>query len=637
VKPHLVLILALHPALAATLVENGRSAFSICIDAGASPAEKRAAAELQRFIQEMSGARLPIDSSCTAAQPYVFAGFSPALARVAPSLKPESFTEEEFVLRTAGRDLIIAGGRPRGVLYGVYSLLDRLGCRWFTSDVSRIPKQRTIRLADLNVREKPAFEYREVFFTEAFDRDWASRNRLNSSHANLDESTGGRVEYQPFVHSFYYLVPPDRYFREHPEYFSWIDGARRSERAQLCLTNPDVLRISVERVREWIQKYPKAKIFSVSQNDHEGWCECDRCLRMEREEGGTHSGPLLHFVNAVAAEIAKTNADKLIDTLAYWYTEDPPAHVRPLPNVRIRLCPIGVCEAHPYTQCTRSAYFARNLKAWNSITSQLYIWHYNTNFRHYLTPFPDFDELAADIPLYKRSGVVGLFLQGGYAKGGGAENAELRSYVMARQLWNPAVDVQREIDDFMAAVYGPAAGAMRRYHERLHREVRMPPAGAGQHIWIFNLPDFSRSFLDDAKAIFTHALSATADPAVRRRIERAALPVEYVELVQAGEYRVAGDTYAPVDLAGWKDRYQTFAGKLKTFGIESIREGAALDDDVKAAAAMRPYKVVHLENERRRVTLIPELGGRIFQITTKPDGQGLLWVPNPSSSRGPRF
>lgn len=145
------------------------------------------------------------------------------------------------------------------------------------------------------------------------------------------------------------------------------------------LTNPEVRRLGVERVRQWIKENPEAMILSVSQNDWEGWCECDNCRRVEQEEGGEHSGPILRFVNAIAEEIEKTNPDKLIDTLAYWYTENPPLKVRPRPNVRIRLCPIGVCEAHPYEQCPRSAYFMKNLRAWNKITNQLYIWHYNTS------------------------------------------------------------------------------------------------------------------------------------------------------------------------------------------------------------------------------------------------------------------
>ena len=629
-------LLAAVPLWSATLARDGRSPYSICVAREAPAAEQRAAAELQRFVEEMSGARLPVTGDCDPARgPLVLVGESPALAGVLPAFRSAAMGAEEFVLKTVGRHLVIAGGRPRGTLYGVYEFLDRLGCRWFTTEVSRIPKQPRLEIPALDVRAKPAFEYREPFFTEAFDRDWAARNRTNGNSTRLDESTGGKVEYFPFVHSFYQLVPPEKYFKEHPEYFSLIDGARRVERGQLCLTHPEVLKIAVAQVREWIRAHPSAKILSVSQNDWEGWCECDRCRQVEEEEGGRHSGPVLRFVNAVADEIAKSDPGKLIDTLAYWYTEDPPAKVRPRPNVRIRLCPIGVCEAHPYEQCPRSAYFVRNLKSWSAITNQLYIWHYNTNFRHYTAPFPDFDELAANIPLYGRNGVVGIFLEGGYAPGGGAENAELRSYVMARLLWNPAVDVNREIDDFLAAVYGGAAPPLRQYFDRLHREVRLAPRGAGQHIWIFNLPDFPAAFLAEAKDLLAKALTAAGSGPERRRVERAALPVEYVELMQSCAYRIQGDTYAPANLDEWKASFRDFAARLRTFGIQSIREGRTLEADEKAVGEMRTYDVVRLENEYWRLAVIPRMGGRIVEMAAKGSGRDVLRAAKPGEDGYP--
>ncbi len=145
-------------------------------------------------------------------------------------------------------------------------------------------------------RSKPAFEYREPFFTEAADKDWAARNRVNGSFQKLDASTGGKVSYYPFVHSFYTLLPPKQYFQDHPEYYALVDGKRRGDDAQLCLTNPDVLRLAIQTVLKWIDEHPEASIFSVSQNDTRGWCECENCRRIEQEEGGAHSGPILRFV-----------------------------------------------------------------------------------------------------------------------------------------------------------------------------------------------------------------------------------------------------------------------------------------------------------------------------------------------------
>jgi hypothetical protein len=358
------------PAAHLKLVDNGKSAYSIRIARDASPSAKRAAGELQRLLREMSGASLPIVEDAKARK-----GRAILIGGGAAAVKVDTFGPEGFTLKTVGDNLVIAGGRERGTMYGVYEFLDRLGCRWFTADVSRIPKRPTIVIDPMDETKRPAFEYREVFFTEAWDKDWSARNRVNGQSHHLDESTGGRIRYYPFVHSFEQMIPPSKYFAGHPEYFSLIDGKRRAERSQLCLTNPDVLRLSIEAVRGWIRDHPEATIFSVSQNDWTGWCECDRCRRVEEEEGGVHSGPVLRFVNALAEEIEKTNPDKLIDTLAYWYTERPPKLVRPRPNVRIRLCPIGACEAHPYEQCPYNRFFVDILKEWSKRTSQLYIWH----------------------------------------------------------------------------------------------------------------------------------------------------------------------------------------------------------------------------------------------------------------------
>ena len=616
----LLALLMAFAAQAVTLVEKGKSAYTIVLPASASPSEQRAANELQRYIEEMSGAKLPIASDATAVNgPMILLGDSAALRKLKPAIPFASLGNEAFVIRTSGPHLIIAGGRPRGVMYGVYTFLDSLGCRWFTRDVSRIPKLPTITIPDTNQTHRPSFEYREPFFTEAWDKDWAARNRTNGNHTQLDDSTGGKLKYHPFVHSFEALVPPSKYFKDHPEYFSLIDGKRRAERSQLCLTNPDVLKIAIAQVEQWIREKPDTTIFSVSQNDWEGWCECDRCRRVEAEEGGQHSGPLLRFVNAVAAAIGKSHPDKLIDTLAYWYTENPPAKVRPLPNVRIRLCPIGICIAHPFTACPRSAYFYKNLQAWSRITNQLYIWHYNTNFSHYQMPMPDFDELAAAIPAYKRHGVVGLFMQGAYPPGGGGEASELRAYVLARQLWDSSTSVSAAVDEFMEGVYGPAAKPLRAYFDLLHAEVRPPY----QHIWIFNVPTYSDAFLPKANTLFDEALRLAPDDATRRRVLKARLPVDYYALLRGTEFHFKDGQYAPANLAALQSNAAALFARMRTFGIESIREGRALALDEKRYAEMKPLPAVTLENQWWRAAIVPDLNARVVRLIRIHDSTAL--------------
>lgn len=624
-KALLALLLSAAAVHAADLVRGGRSRHTIVVSAQAPPAERRAAAELQRYLREISGALLPlVDDSRPVPTPMVLIGRSRLLARIAPALPPEDLGPEGFVIETRGSHLVIAGGGQRGTMYGVYELLDRLGVRWFTAEVTRVPRLRNIALENFRIRQEPAFEYREPFFTEAFDRDWAARNRTNGNHARLDASTGGKIGYYPFVHSFEKLVPPEKYFAEHPEYFSLIDGERRAERSQLCLTNEAVLGIATEEVERWIAQHPEAVMFSVSQNDWEGWCECERCRRVEEEEGGAHSGPLLRFVNALAERIEKKHPDKLIDTLAYWYTEAPPLRVRPRRNVRIRLCPIGICVAHPFSQCPRSAYFYRNLRAWAKITDQLYIWHYNTNFTHYLLPFPNLDELAAGVAQYRALGVKGLFLQGAYAEGGGGEMAWLKSWVLARLLWDPGRDAWKLAAEFLEGVYGRAAPWLSRYLHLLHSEVRLPPAGRGLHLWIFNVPDYSGRLLDEGFRLFDQAEKAADTDEIRRRIRKDRLSLEYLALLRAARYEVRGARYAPADLESLKKDARSFLGRAQEHGIGSLHEGRPLEFDRNLFESLGDYPVERLENRFFDVVVVPQLNGRIVRFFDKTAGRELL-------------
>jgi hypothetical protein len=615
------------------LVEGGKSTYGICISGSASPSEKRGATEMQKFVEEMSGARLPIVTD--AANPegnLVLVGSSNWLEKLKIVVPFETLGDEGFVLRTEGKYIIIAGGRRRGTMYGVYALLEKLGCRWYAPDCSVVPKKQTLTVGPLDETQKPAFEYREPFFTEAFNKDWAARNKTNGHFAKLDSTTGGKFEYFPFVHTSYEILPPAKYFQEHPEYYALVDGKRRGEQAQLCLTNPDVLRLTIETVLGWIDQHPEASIYSVSQNDSEGWCECDNCRKVEEEEGDAHSGPILRFVNAVAAEVSKKHPEKLIDTLAYWYSEAPPLKARPLPNVRIRLCPIGVCEAHAYEKCPNDAYFLKNLRDWSKITNQLYIWHYNTNFAHYLLPFPDFDELAADIPLYHKHGVVGLFLEGDSAEGGGAENSELRSFVLARLLWNANVDVNATINEFMNAYYGQAAKAMRAYFDLLHRQVRPAPQGRGQHMWIYTHPGapyLSEDFLAQAMKLFREAQAAAGDEATRARVRKARLSIDYVNLVHARACAVRDGTYAPANLDQLKGDFQGFMKDVRSFGITELHEGRKLaEDEEQFAKVVKPYGVVTMENPEIRVDVVPELSGRVIHMIDKATGRDVLLHPD---------
>ena len=538
-----------------TIVRDGQTHWVIALPPGATAPVRHGALELQKHLELMSGARLPIEDG--ASNPFLA-----ITLRVDRTLGPEAFR-----IRTVPSGIEISGDDRRGLLYGCYGLLeDVFGCRWYTAKISKIPRQPTLKVAEFDITQKPAFEYREPFYWEAFDRDWAVRNRVNGNAQRLDDSVGGKVMYGPFVHTFDALVPPDQYYDTHPEYFSMVSGKRVKGYYQLCLTNPDVLKISIAKVREWIRENPKATIFSVSQNDTDGHCQCDACKAVEVEEGAP-SGVVLRFVNAVADAIAKDHPSVLIDTLAYQWTEKPPKLVRPRPNVRIRLAPIGACVAHPLDGCEANKVPLANLLEWAKITNQLYIWHYSTNFAHFLQPLPDLDEIAGTIPLFKKQGVVGIFYEGDMVAGGGGEMSELKAYLMAKLMWEPTRDPKPVIDEFLTGVYGPAATQIKTWLDLLHTPARQNKV----HARIYDPPTspyLTDELLVQGTRLFDEAeAAAKADPVALEQVQRARLALEYVQLA-----RSTADKPAPGGLKH-DALVNTVAAKIARFEISSVREG----------------------------------------------------------------
>jgi len=250
---------------ALVIAEARRSLFRLVIPAAASPVERHAAEELQRFCREMSGAELPIVGDEEPPAPAeIVLGRSARLEFLGIAIDWTKLGDEGFQLITVGQTLVIAGGPVRGTLYGVYALLEEVfGCRWYTPSVSRIPKHDRLVVPKLNRTWVPALEYRESYWTEGWDGDWAARNRQNSSHARLEEKHGGKIIYEGFVHTMTRWVPTEL-FAEHPEYFAERKGVRQGGNAQRCLTHPEVLRLTIENVTKALREHPEARIISVS-------------------------------------------------------------------------------------------------------------------------------------------------------------------------------------------------------------------------------------------------------------------------------------------------------------------------------------------------------------------------------------
>jgi hypothetical protein len=405
------------------------------------------------------------------------------------------------------------------------------------------------------------------------------RNKINGTQARLDARRGGKVAYGPFVHTFNSILAPGQHFREHPEYFSEVNGERIGGRTQLCLTNPDVQRIAIDTVRRWMRERPDATIFSVSQNDWHNYCTCKKCAAVMEEEGSP-MGPYLRFVNAIAAAVREEFPDKAISTLAYQFTRKPPGKTVPLPNVIVRLCSIECCFSHPLSISAgidlRNAKFAQDIRGWSKISDRLYIWDYVINYAHSIMPFPNLYSLKPNINFFIEHGVKGIYEEANYFSPGG-EFAELRTWIMAKTLWDPGYDTDRAIDEFLEGYYEAAALPIRRYIELIHGKAKMDVI----HFRIYDPPSsplFSADVVSRAVELFDEAEAAVADrPEVLERVRVARLPLTYVRIAHLLMRLKTQEEGKEEDRKQLRSLFERFDAVARKVGVTRIRESRTYD------------------------------------------------------------
>lgn len=508
------------------LFEKGKTAYTIILGQNASESEKWAAEELQQWLNEISGAEFPLKTDDEKNDEHeIIIGYNKhAEALLSSKNKKPAKADETLHYKNIGPTIFLWGGSDRGSMYAVFSFLENeLGCRWYAPAVSVIPEKEKYTFQYLNHSESPSVRVRNDFYYEAFEPVWAARNKINGAMSYREQHGG--VEGYWSVHTFYPLMPPEEFFDAHPEYYSLIDGKRTHDRAQLCLTNPDVLDIITNRLRKKIRENPQYLIYSVSQNDWRNPCQCDKCQAIAKSEE-SESGPVIWFVNQVADRIKDEFPDKFVGTLAYQYTRKPPKNITPNENVVVRFCSIECCFAHDFHSCPENQEFLADLEGWSAIAPHIYIWDYVVNFSHYILPYPNFNVLQSNIKTFRDNKAIGIMEQAAYQSRGG-EFAELRSYLIGKLLWNVDANVEEVINDFMLGYYGRSGQYVREYFDFLHG--RLTP---DTHIHLGLRPDdilFSGDFVAEAEKIFDRAERVADNEKIRQRVEMARLPVMYLK------------------------------------------------------------------------------------------------------------
>lgn len=596
------------------LAKDGVSDYSIVLPDTPSPVQISAGKELQSFFKQITDAELPIisasdvkDLSIEESNLFVI-GPSDFSSRLLGSDIEEKIGYDGIILKSIGNSIVLSGAANRGALYSVYEFLEKkLDCRWWTSTESTIPHRPTLSINnDLDIIYAPKFIYRESFYRDAFNSPFAARSKCNGNSEPIPAEFGGHHVFQYFVHSSYPLIPPQKYFLDHPDWFSEIDGIRKvgypgwsgspkgysefvqklkpeqiyERGAQLCFSNDEMIAEMVKNAQTALLNNPNASFISISQNDWHGYCTCEKCRRIDEEEG-SHMGSLLRGVNKVAEALEKEFPNLFVETLAYQYTRKPPKVTKPRKNVVIRLCSIECSFAQPLNSDQNSS-FRDDLVGWSKVADRLFVWDYATDFAFYLLPFPNYRVIAPNMRFYQEHNVVGFFEQGDYQCETG-DFVQLRNWVVSKLLWDPSQNQETLRDEFISGYYAPELVPIySAYFDVLSNAVE----SKNFYLTIFK-PD-TREWLDlDTLNAVTVLQKQALEIAIKleneqperhkglvAKVRREQIPLDLVWLL---EYRSARlkCKLSGVDFLGPDDPYKAaseFIAKLDEFGLTRKRE-----------------------------------------------------------------
>ncbi|UCF05226.1 MAG: DUF4838 domain-containing protein [bacterium] len=585
-----VLLIGAHRSFASgslELAKDGRSDFSVYVDASSSQSVRAIADTLRRYIRNISGAQLAVIHELRKGGRQIVFEVGKSADQ---GLNIRELGSDGFRIKTDRSSLFITAQTERGIQNAIYTFLETyLGCRKYTPTVTVIPKQASIVLPGIDDTQVPPVKFRMQHF---YEPSYAAWHKLDT-HDN----------WGLFVHTFQTLVPPEKYFDEHPEYFTQLQGLR-IDGGQLCLTNPDVFRIVVDELRMRMKENPQARFWSVSQNDTYCPCECDACRAIDRVEGSP-AGSILSFVNRVADEFP----DKTISTLAYQYSRAAPKNIKPRPNVNIMLCSIECNRSRPLADDPSSASFVKDVEDWCTLTNNIFLWDYVIQFRNLVSPFPNLRVLQPNIQFFVDNGITSIYEQGLPEMHG--EFAELRIYLIAKLLWDPYIDIDSVMDDFLQGYYSSAAPYIRRYIDTMHDALE----ASGEDLLIYGYPSpsqdgyLSPTMMDTYNSLFDQAENAVKNESEYLfRVQTARLPLQFALLEQAKVYGTAARGCFIENNDGtlnvkpeMEALLATFVERCKRAGISKLWERGTSPDQYDAAtrAFFDQSGITHLAKFKR--------------------------------------
>lgn len=455
----------------AVLVEDGRPRAIIVLPAEAHEFEQLAADELVAHVKTMSGATLAI---VTAGQDDAEPGTTRILlGKAAAAVVGEQLLDQAigsrrdswscrdgFVIKVTQTVVAIRGVRQTGTLYGVYALLDQLGCRWFWPGElgTVVPKRATIAVAPMQVVDSPTFDMRQMWFSgdhaaAPFEKPWGKRNRLSLDYG---------------------------YNSGHSQLSFWGDADQAEKMANAYLTvlkkSPNQKRLSLSYGDTW---YPINETEAMGVRHpwgHENFPWARPGIYQSTDE-------LMKFYRQVVERVEVEYPDVTFGFLTYNNYFAQPFAEKVHPALSPMVAPIEQCARHaPGTgRCWQRDATFKIISNWCDISpGKVFIYDYEPGFINmsHSVPAPGVTRLRVEMPLMAKLGVRGILQQSIMS----VMNQGPNLWIRAKLMWDAHADVDDLLDEYYSKLYGRAGQSVRKYWNALEHMMHNGPGHRRQEI-----------------------------------------------------------------------------------------------------------------------------------------------------------
>lgn len=599
------------------LAEGGSTAYSVVVPAEAEASETYAAELLAEQFEEATGAAIEVradgGASLDEGAKVLAVGHTSIYESSGLTLEKDELNEDGFKIKRYGNTVVMGGYNGRGTIYSVQEFLKhQFGYEVYASDEVALEGVEKSMLKDFNVTEVPAFRERSFDGLAAYNAEYATSLRLNPSTSVAEFDYGNSRDWILAAHSYYQIIPrtndptyglpnyndPADAEHYHPEWFAT---------GQLCLTDPALQTTFIENLKSIIKQTPYGKIVSLGENDGTGYCsgrEGCTCAA-ERSKYGL-SGYIVRFMNKVVEECEKDPeiAARGLVYCMFGYTASssivPPVDAktgkildescRPCEKLYVRITPLNpVCYKHAFSDpdCTYNQTIYEHFKGWKSITDNIAVWDYNTNYSAYYFFYDNFDSLQTNLKFYRDEiGVV--YLNRENTTGSELRSlADLDTYLNAKLMWDPDENVSELIADFLENFYKDGASYMRQYIDLMRANVNMmeqtrtegyhllcyQDAGSLVQYWPKRILEQALDLLEQAQAAYLPL--AESDPVLYEtlynRVLKESVCVRYMILSNF-------DTYYPGNTQLKQEMIDAFEADAEVVQGTCYREGSSTSD-----------------------------------------------------------